>query len=127
MSESNEDNTKLEGWLAVAVIGLVIFAVLYFSANSTVSQQAAMIDTCVSNLDDYSSTLDDANSAIESMNGGLDTISSNASDAALSDYDTQEATLEDISSTASGAQNSDDFSAPTNDCAQLSDTSDSSN
>jgi|GEM_PF-6533136 len=106
---------KLEGYLALAVIGLIIFVPLFINANSSSSTKGAMIDTCISNIND-------ANDIISSLNDSLDGISSDASAASGSSYDDQASALDDISSKASDAKQD----APSIDCSQPSEA-DSSN
>jgi Fe2+ transport system protein B len=119
-SELEADKRKMQGFLALAIIGLVVFVIMFFSANDRIKQQSKMIDTCTSEISDITSTLSSANDAIGSMKDQLDSISSEADLAADSDYDTQASTLHDIFDKAYPlAKNLDDFSAPSTNCAQI--------
>jgi hypothetical protein len=111
----NDEKSRAESFLALAILVLFFLAIGFFSNNSKVSKQSKIIDTCVSDISSLNSAITDANST-------LDSISSSASSASGSEYDEQASTLDQISNDASDAKKD----PPSTDCAQISDESSSS-
>jgi hypothetical protein len=104
------DKGKIEGFLALAVFGLIALAFVTFLQYRAANVQSKMIDTCVSDIGSLSAFITDDNNAIDS-------ISSDASSASGSDYDSQASALDKINSEVSGVSTD----APETSCAQPSD------
>lgn len=114
------DNSRLGFLLAIAVIGLIIAGLAYFTENGTNARQAEMIETCVSEIENMKSELSNANDSIESANYALDEIASESSSYAWEDYESQGYMLEEIGSYASSSQVSGGYGDFYFDCSQIS-------
>ena len=99
IAQLEAEKSRLTGLLIVAGIALFILGSLFANANKQAGLQSEMVDSCIGEIADLNST-------IGSTNDALDSISSDAANAAGEDYDTQYDTLSDISSAASDAQGS---------------------
>jgi hypothetical protein len=110
------EKNKLSTYLVIAGIALFILAPLFFSTNNKVDLQSKMIDSCISEISDL-------NSAISSTNDSLDSISTDASNAAGDDYDVQSDTLNDLFSQADDAKKT--GTSDSSICEQVSTSSES--
>lgn len=112
----NDEKSKLSTYLVIAGFALFILVPLYFTTNSKSNLQSKMIDSCIEEIADL-------NSSISSVNDELEIISSDASSASGDDYESQNDTLNDISSKADDAKKS--GSSDSSACEQVNTSSES--